>query len=120
VDDDPELRAMLSFSLELAGHSVKTAIHGRDALAQLQDVRPAVILLDLMMPVMDGVEFWRALRQHPSFANTPVVCLSAKHSAQAEAKAMGMVCITKPFEIDDVTRVVAQFADEPGRSPALS
>jgi len=112
VDDDPELRAMLSFSLELAGHSVKTAVDGRDALAQLQDVRPAVILLDLMMPVMDGVEFWRTLRQDPCFAETPIVFLSAKHSAQTEATALGLPCITKPFEIDDVTRIVRQFAGE--------
>ena len=112
VDDDPELRAMLSFSLGLAGHSVKTAVHGRDALDQLHVVRPAVILLDLMMPVMDGIEFWRALRQDPRFAETPVVCLSAKHSAETEATAMGIPCIRKPFEIDDVTRMVRQFAGE--------
>lgn len=112
VDDDPELRDMLSFSLELEGHSVRTAVHGRDALAQLQDVRPGVILLDLMMPVMDGAEFCRHLRQDPSFATIPVLCLSAKHSAVREASELGLPCIVKPFEIDEVTRTVRQLAGE--------
>jgi CheY-like chemotaxis protein len=112
VDDDPELRDMLSFSLQLEGHQVTTAVHGRDALAQLPRVRPGVILLDLMMPVMDGAEFCRQVRQDPVFASIPIVCLSAKHSAQREASLLGIPCITKPFEIDEVTRTVRRLAGE--------
>jgi CheY-like chemotaxis protein len=112
VDDDPELRDMLSFSLSLEGHSVATAVHGRDALAQLSQVRPTVILLDLMMPVMDGAEFCRLLRQDPTFASTHVICLSAKHSAAREASVLGIPCIAKPFEIDEVTRAVRELAGE--------
>ena len=112
VDDDPELRDMLSFSLQLEGHTVATAVDGRDALAQLQRVRPTIILLDLMMPVMDGAEFCRHLRQDPRFASTPIVCLSAKHSAATEATMLGIPCIAKPFEIDEISRTVRQLAGE--------
>jgi two-component system alkaline phosphatase synthesis response regulator PhoP len=112
VDDDPELRDMLSFSLRLEGHQVMTAVHGRDALAQLPHVRPGVILLDLMMPVMDGAEFCRQIRQDVRFAATPIVCISAKHSAEREAGVLGIPCITKPFEIDEVTRTVRRLAGE--------
>jgi CheY-like chemotaxis protein len=112
VDDDPELRDLLSLSLDLEGHSVTTAIHGRDALARVRQVRPDVILLDLMMPVMDGAEFCRRLRQDPSFASTPILCLSAKYSATIEAKALGIPCISKPFELEEVTRRVRELAGE--------
>jgi DNA-binding response OmpR family regulator len=112
VDDDPELRDLLSLTLRLDGHSVSTAVHGGDALAQLPVVRPSVILLDLMMPVMDGAEFCRRVREDASFASTPILCMSAKHSAKSEATALGIPCIVKPFELEEITRTVRALAGE--------
>ena len=112
VDDDPELRDLLSLTLRLDGHSVSTAVHGGDALAQLPVVRPSVILLDLMMPVMDGAEFCRRVREDAAFASTPILCMSAKHSAQSEATALGIPCIVKPFELEEITRTVRVLAGE--------
>lgn len=112
VDDDPELRDLLSLTLRLDGHSVSTAVHGGDALAQLPVVRPSVILLDLMMPVMDGAEFCRRVREHTDFASTPILCMSAKHSAKSEATALGIPCIVKPFELEEISRTVRELAGE--------
>jgi two-component system OmpR family response regulator len=112
VDDDPELRDLLSLTLRLDGHSVSTAVHGGDALAQLPVIRPSVILLDLMMPVMDGAEFCRRVREDANFASTPILCMSAKHSAKSEATALGIPCIVKPFELEEITRTVRVLAGE--------
>jgi CheY-like chemotaxis protein len=90
VDDDPDVRVLLETYLELEGFDVQTACNGSDALQQLRDTRPSVILLDLMMPVMDGVEFRRHQQGQPDLRDIPVVCLSARHDAQHTATVLGV------------------------------
>ncbi len=78
VDDDEAVRLTLQRALEKDGWRVRTAMHGRDALARVTDTAPALILLDLMMPEMDGFAFLEALRVEPAHADIPVVVLTAK------------------------------------------
>jgi signal transduction histidine kinase/DNA-binding response OmpR family regulator len=78
VDDDPAMREMLRRSLEKAGLAVLEADDGRAALAEIARQRPALVLLDLMMPVMDGFEFLRELRATPQGRAIPVVVLTAR------------------------------------------
>jgi CheY-like chemotaxis protein len=78
VDDDPEMRDMLRRALEKDGLAVLEAEHGQAALAAIARRRPALVLLDLMMPVMDGFEFLRALRATPEGRALPVVVLTAR------------------------------------------
>jgi CheY-like chemotaxis protein len=100
VDDDPDVRVMLETYLELEGFDVLTASNGLDALQRLRDVRPSVILLDLMMPVMDGVEFRRQQQGQPVLRDIPVVCLSARHDAQQTASRLGVTdCLAKPLDL---------------------
>jgi signal transduction histidine kinase/DNA-binding response OmpR family regulator len=78
VDDDPAMREMVRRGLEREGIPVLEAEHGRAALSRLASPRPALILLDLMMPEMDGFEFLETLRGLPEFAAIPVVVITSR------------------------------------------
>jgi len=78
VDDDPDVRALLRRSLEREGYAVVEAEHGRAALARLGEATPDLVLLDLMMPEMDGFEFLVELRRLPASRHVPVVVITAK------------------------------------------
>ena len=77
VDDDPEARRMTRTILEKEGWAVSEAENGRAALACMERERPCLILLDLMMPVMDGFEFAAKMREHPEWSTIPIVVLTA-------------------------------------------
>jgi two-component system, chemotaxis family, chemotaxis protein CheY len=107
VDDDRDIRGMLETYLGLQGFDVLTAHNGCDALRQLDDIRPAVILLDLMMPVMDGVEFCGRQQCEPRLRDIPVVCLSAQQDAGPTAARLGVAgFLSKPFSLDAVIAAV--------------
>jgi CheY-like chemotaxis protein/anti-sigma regulatory factor (Ser/Thr protein kinase) len=78
VDDDAELRALLRRMLEPAGYRVVEAENGRAALERLRDISPSVVLLDLMMPEMDGFEFVSEFRRHEPWRAIPIVVITAK------------------------------------------
>lgn len=84
VDDDPDIRASLKDILEDEGYSVHEAGNGREALAALQTVTPCVILLDWMMPVMDGLEFLEARKGTPAAKVPVIVVTAAQPSARFE------------------------------------
>lgn len=116
VDDEQDVRQLLSTYLTLQGFAVVTASNGLEALRRLEQSRPCVILLDLMMPVMDGLEFRRRQQSDPRWSGIPVVCLSATHDAAALSKVLELdACVTKPFDIDHVTDLVRRHcAQSPG------
>jgi signal transduction histidine kinase/DNA-binding response OmpR family regulator len=78
VDDDVEVRQLFRRILEPEGYTVVEAENGREALERLRDVSPSVILLDLMMPVMDGFEFVAEVRRHEPWRAIPIVVVTAK------------------------------------------
>lgn len=83
VDDDPNAIDIVRTYLEAQGYEVRTASDGNEALAMLDDVRPALVLLDVMMPGMDGWEVARLIKNHPDFGhNTRVVMLTARSDYQ--------------------------------------
>jgi CheY-like chemotaxis protein len=107
VDDDPDILEALSEILEAEGYEVDRARHGQEALARIEQRRPDLILLDLMMPVMDGWEFSQALRQRSDWDDIPVVVLSADRQAGAKARVVGARgFLAKPFELNELLRVV--------------
>src|SRR6266498_5083823 len=86
VEDDGDLREMMAQLLTLEGFQAASVANGREALEYLnQGARPHVILLDLMMPVMDGWEFRRRQQADPAVADVPVIVLSALDPARAAA-----------------------------------
>ena len=109
VEDNDDVREMMAVTLELEGHEVATAINGRDALNKLQHGdAPSLILLDLMMPVMNGWEFRRALENDPALNRVPVVIVSAA-SDDAMRRSPGAVYLAKPVDMDELLHVVGDF-----------
>jgi len=108
VDDDDDIRDTLSELLLHMKYHVAMATHGLDALTQLRNgPRPDVILLDLMMPVMDGFEFLVEMRKDPALGEIPVVIITAAGNAKNEAaKVRAAGHIQKPFKLDELVALI--------------
>jgi len=109
VDDSADTRAMYGEYLRFAGFRVVTADNGEEALAAAQAEWPAVILMDLAMPRMDGWEAIRRLRADPLTAEIPIVALSAYafgEEPERARKAGADMCLSKPCLPPQVARVV--------------
>lgn len=105
VDDDPEVREFVKEHLEQEGFEVEAARGGREALDLASERPPALVLLDVMMPGMDGLTTLRHLRNDVPTANIPVVMLTAKPQAAERVKGLDLGAddyITKPFEIEEL------------------
>jgi CheY-like chemotaxis protein len=108
VDDDASIRELLSTALEDDGYEVVPASNGKDALSVVERWRPDVIVLDLMMPIMDGWTFAKRLREREEI---PLVVLSAANDLGRHAKALGAAdVIAKPFDLDQLLPKVARAA----------
>jgi two-component system response regulator MprA len=108
AEDNSDTRDAIAQVLSVEGYTVVTAVHGRQALDHLHGgLRPELILLDLMMPVMDGWEFRRVQLSEPTLAGIPVVLISA-HDEVARAgstlRAAGVV--RKPVDIEEMLRTI--------------
>jgi CheY-like chemotaxis protein len=110
VDDDPVARALLAEVLAVeVGARVVVATDGDDALARIRDERPALVLLDLWMPGMDGPTFCRRVKGDPALARIPVVLVTALPVDEARAAALAAGCddcLAKPFDLDDLLALV--------------
>jgi CheY-like chemotaxis protein len=110
VDDDPDICEILQDLLESYGYRVATAANGADALDKLRaGEEPCLILLDLMMPVMDGIEFRDEQLRDPALAAIPVVIVSAGGDVAAKAAAAGVEGLTKPVDIDVLLATIRRF-----------
>ena len=110
VDDDRDIRETLQEILEQEGYEVLVAKNGQEALARARERRPAVVLLDLFMPVMDGVEFRRRQLQDPELADIPVVVVSAAADVEDRLGALGATgLLEKPLQIEQLFEVVARY-----------
>jgi CheY-like chemotaxis protein len=109
VEDDVELRDMMAQLLTLEGFVATAVANGREALEYLRKGdRPDIILLDLMMPVMDGWEFRRKQQSDPTLATVPVVVLSAlDHRRAAEVDAVAF--LRKPLDFDRLLELVRRY-----------
>ena len=79
VDDDPDIVEILRYNLSLAGYNVKAASNGKEAIKKAKIFIPEIILLDVMMPEMDGIEACRLIREIPSLKNSRIIFLSARN-----------------------------------------
>jgi CheY-like chemotaxis protein len=120
VDDDPVIVDLLRVNFEIEGYDVLTATGGEAGLAQASEFHPDVVVLDVMMPGIDGLEVARRLRQDPMTKDIPIILLSAK--AQANDVQAGLAVadeyVTKPFEPLDLLERVGRAVQPstPGQS----
>jgi two-component system OmpR family response regulator len=116
VDDEPNILELLSASLRFAGFDVATASNGTDALAVASTFRPDMLLLDVMMPGMDGFDVVRRLRGEDS--RTPVLFLTARDSTEDKITGLtlgGDDYVTKPFSLEEVIARVRTVLRRTGR-----
>jgi CheY-like chemotaxis protein len=113
VDDDPEIRDVVRWLLEDEGWTVETASDGRDALERATRERPALIVLDMGLPIMNGEEVARRLQQ--VYANPPpIVVVSADGRAGEKAARIGAASyLHKPFDVDELARIVRRTLGNP-------
>jgi DNA-binding response OmpR family regulator len=105
VDDDPDIVQFVRMNLELEGFEADAAENGRIALDMAKARPPDLVLLDVMMPEMDGLTVLRRLRSSPATANIPVIILTAKALAEDRVKGLDLGAddyITKPFDLDEL------------------
>ncbi|HVY47095.1 MAG TPA: response regulator [Minicystis sp.] len=114
VEDDRDIRQAFAQTLAEEGYASAQARHGREALDMLRrGTAPRLILLDLMMPVMDGWQFRAEQRGDPDLATIPVVVVSADASAEDRLVTMGVAgFLRKPVMFDDLMATVRRFCDE--------
>ena len=114
VDDDPATVYLLELNLELEGHDPVSVTDGRAVLDRMREYRPDVVLLDIMLPYVDGWQLCEAIRADPELTDTPVVLLTARTGAEdvERGKAVGGdAYITKPFDPAEVLAWVDRLAN---------
>ena len=112
VDDEVDLVETVRFPLEMEGYHVLVSYNGEDALNQARKENPDLILLDLMLPKLDGYKVCRLLKFDDRYKHIPILMLTAK--TQEKDKILGMETganeyITKPFEMDDLLKKVKAY-----------
>jgi DNA-binding response OmpR family regulator len=112
VDDEVDLVETVRFPLEMEGFNILVSYNGEDALSQARKEKPDLILLDLMLPKLDGYKVCRLLKFDERYRNIPILMLTAK--TQEKDKALGMETganeyITKPFDLDKLVEKVKAY-----------
>jgi DNA-binding response OmpR family regulator len=128
VDDDPTIRSVLEALLEDEGFMPVTAANGHEAVAIVRDNPPALVLMDLMMPVMNGVEAARTLKSAPETANVPIIAMSAGFILRESIDdLLADSIISKPFDLDALIaniratlRRASPDANDQGSPPAIA
>lgn len=116
VDDDPAIRATISDILTTEGYPVETAADGAEALAVVERSRPALVLLDMRMPVLDGWGFARGLRERG--LRLPILVMTATQNARRWAEEIGADgYLAKPFDLLDLLRAVERLKGTRSGSP---
>ena len=114
IEDDSDLRKLVQATLQFtAGWEVTTAADGAEGIEAVRRLRPDAVVVDLMMPGMDGYEVCRRLNEHPDTAGIPLVLLTARKQlddAQVEAAGAAGV-IFKPFEPDELASRIRQLCE---------
>jgi CheY-like chemotaxis protein len=110
ADDEPEVRSLILALLEDEGYRVVVAANGRAALEAVERRRPDLILMDIMMPMMDGREAVRRLRARPELASVPIILMSAVTSDALQPGVQAFV--PKPFDLDYLLGAIDRLLDE--------
>lgn len=122
VDDNPTNLKLIAYLLQAKGYDVRTAIDAETALQEVQTFRPALILMDLQLPGMDGLELTRRLKAAPETRDIVVIAVTAYAMKGDEERARAAGCdgyVPKPVDTRALPRLVAQYigsADGPAKT----
>ncbi len=112
VDDEPDLVRILQFGLQSAGYVVESASDGQEGLKKAREVKPDIILLDLMLPKLDGYKICRLLKFDERFKQIPIIILSARTQEGDQALALEMGAnrfVTKPYNFSEILTHVEEL-----------
>jgi CheY-like chemotaxis protein len=112
VEDDEDIRTDLKEMLEISGYPTETAANGVEALRRLDGgaSQPALILIDLLMPVMNGWQFRSAQLERSALATIPIVVMSGAANVHNEARELGAVAyVTKPFSMRSLLEIIGRY-----------
>jgi CheY-like chemotaxis protein len=112
VDDDYGIADALSDVLSEEGFTVTVVRNGKDAMKRVNEQRPDIILLDYMMPVMDGCQVLRALEAHPEQRTIPVILMSAVPRGSIPPDCRPSAFLRKPFDIDVLLREIRRLLEK--------
>jgi DNA-binding response OmpR family regulator len=122
VDDEPNILLSLQFLMKKAGYDVRTAKDGEQALAEVAREKPDIILLDVMMPKLDGFSVCQRIKSDPDLSSVRIVMLTARGRDVEREKGISLGAddyITKPFSTKDAIDRVAALLARPGASHQL-
>ena len=114
ADDDPGIRLAVSDYLELSGYSVIAAKNGQEALSLLESYHPHLLVSDIKMPIKDGYELVRQVRQRPEFRLLPVIFLTERGSTDERIRGYQTGCdlyLPKPFEMEELAAVIRNLLE---------
>jgi DNA-binding response OmpR family regulator len=108
VDDDPEISSLVEYTLESLGHTVKVCDNGREVLDTLRSFKPDMMVLDVMLPGIDGYSLASQISEDPDLNKMPIVVLSALEPSRTMFQRFSQVAafLTKPFNTDDLMEAV--------------
>ncbi len=109
VDDEPSILKIIATQLRVSGYDVMVAMDGASALARIMESPPDLMILDVMLPKMNGYEVCTAVKQNPQLRHTPIIMFTALRGEQDYWKAMSCgadAYLTKPYSVDDLQQIV--------------
>ncbi|HEU4594193.1 MAG TPA: response regulator [Pyrinomonadaceae bacterium] len=112
VEDFEDNRFMMRRLLEMSGYRVVEAVNGKQAVEKAQSERPDIILMDLSLPMLDGLAATRQIRAHDGLGKVPIVAVSAHDSADFHAEALAAGCneyVTKPIDFDQLVQLLSRL-----------
>jgi CheY-like chemotaxis protein len=121
VDDDPQVLRLLRLNFEMEGYDVVSATNGEEALQHVRGDSPDVVVCDVMMPGIDGLEVVRRLRADPDTVTLPLVVVSAKAQRGDIREGLNLgadAYVTKPFDPAELLEIVAELLAKRGKHKA--
>ena len=120
VDDEPDLVRVLEFGLKASGYTVEVASDGQEGLKKAREIKPDVILLDLMLPKLDGYKVCRLLKFDDRFKHIPIIILSARTQEGDQTLALEMGAnrfVTKPYDFAEILGYIETLLKAPSVRP---
>ena len=117
VEDTEDNRFMMRQLLEMSGYRVVEAMNGEEAVKVARAETPQLILMDLSLPVIDGLAATRLIRKHPALASTPIIAVSAHDTSDFQAEAVEAGCnsyVTKPIDFNELELLIRRLLTSNG------